>query len=269
MSLGPARHPPTLETCLTLEIVTAKILDASRALTHTKGMKRRFSWIYLAVFAFPLLLSSPAEALKPSQSALSKNEVVSGLKEALVLGVTNATGLASQLNGFYKNPEIFIPFPPEAIQVKTMVERIGLKRQVDKFVMTLNRAAEESAKKAAPIFLKAVKGLTIEDGFQILSGPNDAATAYLRRKTSRPLTAAFRPVVRDAMAKVEVTKYWNPIVSQYNRIPFMGKVNPNLENYVTERAVSGLFKLIADEEEKIRKNPAARVTDILRRVFGN
>lgn len=233
-------------------------------------MKRPFLLAFLVVLLIPLFFPSPAAALKaPSASSLSKNEVVSGLKEALQLGIETATKLASQVNGFYKNPEIFIPFPPEAIQVKNMVEKVGLKPQVDKFVMTLNRAAEESAKKAAPIFLKAVKDLTIEDGFQILSGPDDAATAYLRRKTSRPLSSAFRPVVRKAMAKVEVTKYWNPIVTQYNRIPFMKKVDPNLENYVTERAVAGLFKLIGDEERKIRKDPAARVTDILRRVFGS
>ena len=233
-------------------------------------MKRPFLLAFLVVLLIPLFFPSPAAALKaPSASSLSKNEVVSGLKEALQLGIETATQLASQVNGFYKNPEIFIPFPPEAIQVKNMVEKVGLKPQVDKFVMTLNRAAEESAKKAAPIFLKAVKDLTIEDGFQILSGPDDAATAYLRRKTSRPLSSAFRPVVRKAMAKVEVTKYWNPIVTQYNRIPFMKKVDPNLENYVTERAVAGLFKLIGDEERKIRKDPSARVTDILRRVFGS
>jgi hypothetical protein len=232
-------------------------------------MKKNFPrllWLWIT-----LLLLLPAEAIALSQNkpALSKNEVISGLKEALVLGVNTAAGKASRIDGFYKNPAIFIPWPPEAIQMKQMLEKIGLKSQVQKLILTLNRAAEESAKKAGPIFLKAVKDLTIDDGFQILRGPNDAATAYLRRKTSGPLTVAFRPVVRSAMDKVEVTKYWNPLVSQYNRIPFMKKVDPNLENYVTERAVSGLFKLIADEERKIRKDPAARITDILRRVFGS
>ncbi len=231
-----------------------------------KKKSSRLFWIWLAI---PLLLPAEAIALSSAKPSLSKNEVISGLKEALVLGVTTAAGKASRIDGFYRNPTIFIPWPPEAIQMKQMLEKIGLKSQVQKLILTLNRAAEESAKKAGPIFLKAVKDLTIDDGFQILRGPNDAATAYLRRKTSGPLTMAFRPVVRSAMDKVEVTKYWNPLVSQYNRIPFMQKVDPNLENYVTERAVSGLFKLIADEERKIRKDPAARITDILRRVFGS
>ncbi|HEX5035018.1 MAG TPA: DUF4197 domain-containing protein, partial [bacterium] len=213
--------------------------------------RRLGAWTVLA-----LMFSGEAFGLTPAaKPGLSQNEVIRGLKEALVLGVNTAAGRASRIDGFYKNPLIFIPFPPEAIQMKQMLEKIGLKSQVNKLVLTLNRAAEESAKKAAPIFLQAVKELTIEDGFQILRGPNDAATAYLRRKTSAPLTKAFRPVVRSAMDKVEVTKYWNPLVTQYNRIPFMQKVNPNLEDYVTDRAVSGLFKLIAEEERKIRKDP--------------
>jgi hypothetical protein len=230
-------------------------------------------FIFACLFSSIVIFSSPAQALtvppKNQKGSLSNNDVNFGLKEALEIGIKNATALASQVNGFYKNPLIFIPWPPEAEQMKKMLLKIGLKKQVDKLVLTLNRAAEESAKKAAPIFLDAIKGLTIQDGMQILRGPNDAATAYLKRKTSGPLTAAFRPVVKRAMDKVEVTKYWNPLVSQYNRIPFMGPVDPDLDNYVTERAVSGLFKLLANEEKKIRQNPAARVTDILRRVFGS
>jgi hypothetical protein len=135
--------------------------------------------------------------------------------------------------------------------------------------MTLNRAAEEAAKRAAPIFIDAIKELTIQDAFQILRGPNDAATTYLKRKTTRRLTKAFSPVVGKAIDKVEVTKYWNPLVTQYNRVPFMKRVNPDLDAYVTERAISGLFTLIAEEEKQIRRNPAARITDILRRVFGS
>ena len=231
-------------------------------------MRKSIAWIVGSCIAVSFIWVPNLGARPPANVSLSQSEVVSGLKEALMLGVNTATDLGSQLNGFYKNPAIFIPFPPKAIQMKRLLEKIGLKSQVERFVMTLNRAAEESAKKAGPIFLNAVKDLTIEDGYQILRGPNDAATAYLRRKTVGPLTAAFRPVVRRAMAKVEVTKYWNPLVNQYNRVPFVRKVDPDLEDYVTERAISGLFKLIANEEKKIRKNPAARVTDILRRVFG-
>ena len=203
-----------------------------------------------------------------AQASISSSDVIRGLKEALTIGTKNATSIASKINGFYKNPKIKIPFPPDAQKVKTVAEGLGMKSQVEKFVETLNRAAEEAAKEAAPIFINAIKGMTIEDGFKILKGPDDSATQYLKRKTQAPLTAKFKPVVKKATQKVEVTKYWNPIITQYNQVPFVTKVNPDLDAYVTERALSGLFKLIADEEKKIRKNPAARVTDLLRRVFG-
>ena len=199
---------------------------------------------------------------------LTNDEVIRGLKEALSIGTNNAASIASKVNGFYKNPRIKIPFPPDAQKVKTVVETIGMKSQVEKFVETLNRAAEEAAKEAAPIFLNAITSMTIEDGFKILKGPDDSATQYLKRKTSAPLTAKFRPVVKRAIQKVEVTKYWNPIITKYNQVPLVTKADPDLDAYVTERALNGLFKLIADEEKKIRKNPAARVTELLRRVFG-
>jgi len=201
--------------------------------------------------------------------ALSASDIGSGLKEALMIGAKNAAMNASQINGFYKNPLIFIPFPPQAKQMEDVLIRIGLKSQVEKFIMTMNRAAEQAAKKAAPIFLKAIEGLSFQDAVNILKGPNDAATKYLERKTSGELTRAFKPVVKQAIDQVGLAKLWSPLAKQYNRIPLMGDVNPNLDDYVTERAVAGLFKLIAGEEAKIRKNPAARVNDILRRVFGS
>ncbi len=207
--------------------------------------------------------------VNPTGAGLSKGEVSDGLKEALIIGAKHAALQASQLNGFYKNPLIFIPFPPQAQQMKMTLEGLGLKSQVQKFVMTLNRAAEEAAKKAAPIFIQAIKELTIQDAFKILKGPNNAATQYLRNKTTPHLKRAFGPIVQRAIDKVEVTRYWTPLVTHYNRVPFVQKVNPDLDAYVTERAISGLFKLIANEEKKIRENPAARITDLLRKVFGS
>lgn len=221
--------------------------------------------LLLIAFIFTGFLSH----LSPSVGSVTAPEVASGLKEALSLGAKNAVQLASRVDGFYKNPLIFIPFPPEAQQMKAALERLGLKSQVDKFVMLLNRAAEEGAKEATPIFLNAIKGLTIQDGFQILKGAPNAATEYLRRQTTPQLTAAFRPVIKRAIDKVQATQVWNPLVTQYNRIPFVRKANPDLDAYVTERAIAGLFKLIANEELKIRQNPAARVSDILRKVFGS
>jgi len=213
--------------------------------------------------------SKKSKGSKGSGSSLSQGEVGSGLKEALSVGVDKAVDLASQFNGFYKNPLIFIPFPPEAQQMKMILEKIGFKSQIEKFIATMNHAAEESCKRAAPIFLSAIKGLTIQDAFQILNGGDTAATDYLKRKTSKQLISAFRPEVKQAIQKVGVTKYWKPLATRYNDVPLMPKVNPNLDQYICDRAVSGLFKLIANEERQIRKNPAARVNDILRRVFGS
>jgi hypothetical protein len=203
------------------------------------------------------------------QSSLTNTQVVTALRDALTIGTNNSSTLASKVDGFYKNPILFIPFPPEAQTVKTWAMKFGFKDQVDKFVMTLNRSAEEAAKNAAPIFINAIKGMSITDGFTILKGANNAATKYLQDRTTNDLRAKFTPVVQNAINKVELTKYWNPIITNYNKVPFVQKQNPNLTAYVTDRALTGLFKLIADEELKIRKNPAARVTDVLKQVFGS
>lgn len=249
-------------------------------------MKRRHSrtFVVLMVVAFTAAFTASAHGFNwsdvkrkaedayrdtVSHGGLTNSEVIRGLKQALDIGAKNAASKASRINGYYKNPLIFIPFPPEAKKVKSVAENIGMKKQVDEFVRTLNRAAEEAAKEAAPIFLNAIKSMTIQDGFEILNGPNDAATRYLRKKTTGPLTSKFRPVVKRAINKVQVTKYWNPLASKYNRMPLVKKVNPDLDAYVTDRALKGLFKLIAQEEKKIRKDPAARVTELLRRVFGS
>lgn len=200
---------------------------------------------------------------------LSNDEVVQGLREALNVGTNNSTASASKADGFYKNPLIFIPFPSEAEKIKSTVIDLGMQQQVNDFEMSLNRAAEEAAKTAAPVFLDAIKGMSIQDGFSILKGADNAATDYLKNKTSADLTARFTPIIRDAIQKVEVTKYWNPIIKAYNTVPGVQKQNPDLEQYITARALEGLFKLIAGEEKKIRTDPLARVSDILKRVFGS
>lgn len=200
---------------------------------------------------------------------LTNAEVISGLREALKVGTNNGTSMASKLDGYYKNPRLFIPFPPEVNNVKEKVEALGMKSQVDKFVMTMNRGAEEAAKEAAPIFINAIKAMTINDGFSILKGGDGAATSYLKDKTTAELFSKFLPVVKNCLSKVKLTDYWNPVITTYNKIPGVEKKNPDLDKYVTERAISGLFLLIADEENKIRKDPAARISDILKKVFGS
>lgn len=206
------------------------------------------------------------------EKGLTNDQVIQGLKEALTVGAGNSATNASTSDGFFKNAKIFLPFPPDAIKVKEKVEAVGFKPQVDKFVMTLNRAAEEASKEAKPIFVNAVTSMTVADGFTILKGADNAATKYLEDKTSSALYSAFKPKVTAAISKVELTKYWEPLINKYNALTALSggeKINPDLEDYVTKRAMSGLFSLIADEELKIRKDPLARVTDILKTVFSS
>ena len=200
-------------------------------------------------------------------TGLSNTEITNGLREALNVSTNNATGSASKINGFLNNPLIKIPFPPEVKIVETKARQFGMGSQVNRFVSTMNKAAEEASKQAAPVFLNAIKGMSITDGLTILQGGDNAATNFLQNRTSAELTSKFSPIVKAAMNKVELTKFWNPIINAYNRIPGVSRRNPNLEQYVTQKALEGLFKLIAQEETKIRKDPASRVTDILRKVF--
>ncbi|MCB9359708.1 MAG: DUF4197 domain-containing protein [Flavobacteriales bacterium] len=201
--------------------------------------------------------------------ALTNTEVINGLKEALTVGTNNSTDLLSKVDGYYKNPALFIPFPPEAEKVKEKVIALGMESQVEKFEMTLNRAAETAAKEAAPVFINAIKGMSISDGFAILRGSDNAATQYLKDKTSAELKVKFQPIIKNAIDQVEVTKYWNPIITTYNKIPFVDNQNPDLEDYVTTKAMDGLFLMIEKEEKNIRANPMARVTDLLKKVFGS
>lgn len=201
-------------------------------------------------------------------SGLSNDEIIKGLKEALNVGTNNATGSASKANGFFSNPLIKIPFPPDVKIVETKARQFGMGPQVDKFVKTMNSAAEEASKQAAPIFINAVKTMSITDGLMILRGGDNAATTYLQSRTNAELTTKFTPVVKSAISKVQLTKYWKPIITKYNMIPGVHKKNPDLDKYITEKALEGLFKLIAQEETKIRKDPMAQVTNLLQRVFG-
>ena len=201
-------------------------------------------------------------------NGLSKEDITKGLKEALNVGSKNASENASKLDGFYKNPLIKIPFPSEAKDMRATLLRVGMKKQVEDFEKQLNRAAEDAAKKAAPIFLASITKMTINDGLTILKGKDDEATQYLRKTTSAELMKQFKPVISTSLKKVQITKYWNPLFTTYNKVPFVKKVNPNLDEYVTQRAMDGLFKLVVQEETKIRKDPAARINDILKKVFG-
>jgi hypothetical protein len=200
--------------------------------------------------------------------APTEAEIIAGLKEALNQGTNTSTAATSKVDGYLKNPRLFIPWPQEAAEMKTKLVKLGMQKKVDEFETSLNRAAEEAAKTAAPVFLAAIKNMTVKDGMNILKGADTAATSYLKGATSPELYAQYKPIVKDAIAKVKVTNYWNPLVKKYNKLPGVKKQNPDLDDYVTKKAIYGLFLLVADEEAKIRKDPMARVNDILKSVFG-
>ena len=206
-----------------------------------------------------------------SKPQLTNQEVIAGLKEALNVGIQNSVNLTSVTDGFLNNASIRLPFPPDALKVKQKALDLGMTAQVEKFETTLNRAAEEAVKEALPIFTNAITSMTISDGFAILNGGNGAATKYLKDKTTAQLTSAFRPKVEAAISKVKLTQYWDPIITKYNgAMTLTGgqKLNPDLNQYVTERAIAGLFLMVEKEENKIRLDPITRVTDILKKVFG-
>jgi hypothetical protein len=199
----------------------------------------------------------------------TQSEVIAGLKQALILGISKGSEQAAKLDGYYRNPQLKIAFPPDARKAEKNLRNIGLGSEVDRFVRQLNRGAETAAAKAKPIFIDAIKSMTIEDAFSILYGESNAATNYLRKTTSAKLKTGFLPVISKSLDEVNATRYYDDIVKRYNKIPLVKKVNPNLDDYATDRAIDGLFLLIAREEASIRADPLARTSELLKHVFGS
>lgn len=200
---------------------------------------------------------------------LTEAEIGMGLKEALSVGINLGADKASALDGYFLNPAIKILLPPEVQKVENTLRSIGLGGEVDKFMLALNRGAEQAAQEAKPIFISAIKQLTITDAINILKGDKDAATQFLKRTTSANLVQAFEPIMVNSLNKTQATKYYSDIASTYNKIPFVTRINPDLKGYATQKAIDGLFLLVAQEEAKIRENPLARTSDLLKRVFGS
>jgi hypothetical protein len=208
------------------------------------------------------------DSVGTGNGSLTTAEVIDGLKTALRVGTDSATTKLSALNGFYKDALVKIVMPPEAQKVEKTLRSVGLGSVVDKAVLSMNRAAEDASKSVGNIFINAIKQMTIQDAFGILRGGNTAATDYLKQKTTAQLTTAFKPIISKSLGNVNATKYWSDVFTAYNK--FSNKpVNTDLTAYVTEKALDGLFYKIGLEEQEIRKNPAARVTDILKKVFAS
>lgn len=203
---------------------------------------------------------------KSSGSNLTNDEIIAGLKEALSTGTVNATTLLNKTDGFLKNEAIKIVMPEEAKKVESTLRKMGLSSVVDKAITSMNRAAEDAAIEAKDIFIDAIKGMTVKDGLTILRGGDFAATEFLKNATTDQLAQRFRPIIENSLNKVNATAYWEDVFKNYNRFS-KDKVETDLTAYVTNKALEGLFHTIGLEEQKIRKDPAARATEILKKVF--
>jgi hypothetical protein len=218
----------------------------------------KYSRIMMLFFAF-LCLNTYTQA---------QDVMANGLKAALEQGITKGVSSASATDGFLKNPLIKIPFPPEIKFVEEKLRMVGMGGEVDKFVTSMNRGAEDATKSALPIFLKAITSMSITDAIGLLQGGENAATLFLKKSTYENLVGLFKPTMQKSLGATDATKLYGKIMGKYNQIPFIQKTNPDINDYATRKAVDGLFTLIEQEEKNIRQNPAARATDLLKSVFG-
>jgi hypothetical protein len=198
---------------------------------------------------------------------LTESEIVNGLKEALEIGTGKAVKLVSKPNGYLKNPKIKIPLPKNVRKTESILRNLGFGSKVDEFEVSMNRAAERAAPKAKSIFWDAIKKMTFSDAREILDGQDDAATQYFQDKTANQLQKAFKPIVNQAMSEVGVTQAYQSVDRKIRSLPYIKSYSFDIDEYVTDKALDGLFLMLAEEEKKIRQDPAARVTDLLEKVF--
>lgn len=227
--------------------------------------------LIIPITALCLSLSGCAElqqvAQQFPQTVVTNADIAAGLKEALNNGIEKEVTKLTATDGFYKNELVKILLPPELQKVDSGLRKIGLGSLADEGLKLMNRAAEDAVKEASPIFVSAVKSMTFTDAKNILLGSNNAATAYLQNTTSTQLYAKFNPIIKSSFNKVGADKVWKDIITKYNTIPLVTKVNPDLNDYVTNKALNGVFTMIAVEEKDIRNNLAARTSTLLKKVF--
>ncbi|MFM2213665.1 MAG: hypothetical protein RL427_928 [Bacteroidota bacterium] len=200
-------------------------------------------------------------------ATLSNADIASGLKEALNKGIEKQVTKLTAVDGFYKNEMVKILLPDELKKVDKALRKIGLSSLADKGLLMLNRAAEDAVKESTPIFVDAVKNMSFTDAKNILMGTENSATTYLQTTTTSPLYGKFNPVIKNSFTKVGADKVWAEIIKRYNKIPLVKKVNPDLTDYTTNKALEGVFKMIAVEEKNIRTDLTSRTSDLLKKVF--
>jgi Protein of unknown function (DUF4197) len=202
-------------------------------------------------------------------TGISNAEAGSGIKEALAQGIVKSVLQLNTTDGFFKDAIYKVLLPPDAKKIENTLRSLGFNSMVDKAILQINRGAEDAAGYAKPIFVDAIKSMTLNDAIGLIRNGDTSATHFFREKTTDKLMAAFAPVIKSSLDKTDATKYYSEMVTKYNNLPItFKKVNPDLKGYVTERATNALFNLIAKEEVNIRTNLAARTSDLLKKVFG-
>jgi hypothetical protein len=228
-------------------------------------MKKLFALLITAT-----LLSGCDTLSKIPGVGITDSEAAQGIREALTQGTGKGINFLNRTDGFFGNEAYKLFLPPDAKKIENTLRQIGMGNLVDKAILQINRAAEDAVGFATPIFVDAIKQMTIADAINIVRGPNDAATNYFRQKTTDRLIAAFSPVIKSSLDKLNATKFYADVVNTYNSFPTtFNKINPDLPSYVVGKAVDALFDQIAKEEANIRENPVARTTEILKKVFGS
>lgn len=207
------------------------------------------------------------DAAKVLNAVPTNEEVVRGLKDALKLGIGSGTDMLSKAGSFFNDNALKILLPPDVAKMEARLRDIGLGADVDRAIKSLNDGAEKAVGLAKPIFTDAITNMSFSDAMSILKGGKSSATNYLKQTTTTALLSAFKPVIQNALDQVGATKYWTDLVTIYNKIPFVEKINSDLNGYVTEKATTALFNVVEKEENAIRDNPAKRTTEILRKVF--
>jgi hypothetical protein len=205
---------------------------------------------------------------REAPGAPDQKTTISGLKEALSIGTDKAVKSVSKNDGYFRNEMIKILLPDKVQKAADMIAKLGYQQQVDNLILAMNRAAEAAAPKASAMFVQAIKEMSVDDGRKILQGGDTAATEYFRGKTWDKLYGEFQPVVVNSMSKVGVAKAYKDFSAPVQALPFASKDSLDLDHYVTNKALEGLFTMVGEEERKIRTDPAARVTDLLKKVFG-
>ncbi len=234
-------------------------------------MKKIFLLLFLIPFASNAQLKDLLKKAEEQITSITKKEsgldIAAGLKEALNKGVDVQVSKLTATDGFYKNQAVKILMPEELQKVDKALRKMGMSKLADDGIKALNRAAEDAVKESTPIFVDAIKNITITDAKNILLGNQDAATNYLQGATRNPLYDKFNPVVQKSIGKVGADVIWNNIIKKYNSLPLVSKVNPDINDYVTNKALDGVFKMIAVEEKNIRTNIKSRTSDLLVKVF--